>query len=126
MLILAISATLIVSDQMPVAWRCTNIASRQEFSLLYEEKGLKISNVKVAVRGIPRTYSDNLTRWRAKKVDGGIEFNLRVKPIVGKMSLTPDKDRKTARLRWSSIIGIGSHAPIEEPDEEATCMLYGS
>jgi len=126
MLLLALSVTALVADPMPVVWRCANIETKQEFSLIYEEKGRKISNVEVAVPGIPRTYWDNGTRWRAKRVAYGIEFHLRVKTTAGEMSLTLDKDQKTARLKWSSIIGIGSHVPLGEPEEEATCTLYGA
>lgn len=126
MLLLALSATVLVDDPMPVVWRCANIETKQEFSLIYEERGRKISNVEVAVSGIPRTYWDNSTRWRAKRVDDGVQFHLRVKTTAGEMSLTLNKDQKTAHLKWSSIIGIGSHVPLGEPEEEATCTLDGS
>lgn len=121
MLVVALWAA--VARTTTVFWYCQNTASKQEFTLRYEQRGRAISDVSVSVKGTPRLFSDSGTHWKAKVVDGGVDFSLfnRDAGQSGEMHLTYGAGTDPALLRWSDLIGISSHVPLESEEQIAEC-----
>ena len=128
MLSLALLAGTSTAIADTVFWYCQNTASKQEFTLTYDQRGRSISHVGIFVMGTPRLSSDIATRWRAKVTHGGAEFIFDDKALGhwGEMQLTynhPHTDR--SRLRWRDIVWLRGHVPLESKEQVAECRRRG-
>ena len=125
MLLLALLAEITTHEDHNVTWHCTNVASKQAFVLIYEQRRDLISNVRIWVPGTPRLWSDASTRWRAKPSADGLEFSFynKVTGHSGVMSLIRAHQTEQSRLRWRDVVGIGSHIPLENEEQLADCQL---
>jgi hypothetical protein len=117
-------ADVVTSPDYHIAWFCREATSRQEFTLLYQQRGDKIWDVKVIVPHTPRLASDDRTKWQATISGDAVSFKLFDKSLgdSGTMELAAGPTRTGRReLRWKEIIGIGSHIPMENAEEVAVC-----
>lgn len=131
MLMLALLAALAVHSKgwEQVIYFCKGADPVSEFSLVYDQRGTAIKNVKIVDRGSPRLSPDDLTRWRGRLGGQNIVFDFRHKRngfwTSGQMRLVPSVNGPGHfKLTWSSTTGgVGGHVPMGSPDETADCTL---
>jgi hypothetical protein len=132
MLLLLVALLAKPPEREPVIYYCKSSQSAIEFSLAYDQRGTKISDVLIVGREIPRLPPDNATRWRAKATGRSVSFRLRhIKNGIstsGEMELAPDPERPGHfRLTWSSMMGgVGGHLQLGTSEQSADCVPEGA
>jgi hypothetical protein len=120
------------AEREHIIYYCKSSGSPVEFSLVYDRRGTKISDVLIVVRDSPRLPPDNITKWRGKPNGQGVSFSFRHIEnsfwTSGEMELTPNGERPGhSRLTWSSTMGgIGGHVPMGSPEQTADCVPEGA
>lgn len=124
--LVAPSAAALAEEPGLVVYHCENSADRSPFTLTYELRGSRISNVSVGHFGVPRLGSDTDTRWRGRMVGDDVEFTFGERSgghsLTATMKLVETDEPDRYRLTWSSSDASG-HLVVESEPRTADCIM---
>ena len=101
------------------AYLCKGSDNISQFVLSFQEKGNRVSDVRVYVEGTPRLSPDLATQWKGKKSARAVSFAYSASYtkgllVGGSMELSPVADmRNQYELSWTEVFGLNSHVPME-------------